>query len=140
MKGLRILYKYGNDSLSITDLLKKLNVVNFLERGKESAYTSQREKLRKELREHGESFKEIVDRYNVEHPPPSLRKESVDTKYGAQRRRANLPMKDTTGKAIFGPGKFLSPPREPRKVIRGKGRHVSLERVPRKEERTFRKT
>ena len=121
-KGLKKIYNYGDETnVSITDLLKRKEIVNFLERGKRLTYPSLRDKLRFLLGEHRENLKNLVDEYNAEHPP-SQEERVLDTDYGAQRRRKNLPLKDNKGNPMQGPRKFLSPPREPRKVIPGKGK------------------
>ena len=68
MRGLTKFYNYGNDSLSITDLLKKPEVTNYLEQGKKLTYASQREKIRNKLEKFGNNFKDIVVDYNLENP------------------------------------------------------------------------
>ena len=69
MKGLKVLYKYGEEqNVSITDLLKKPEVVNYLEKDRRLTYASQREKLRKQLEKFGDNFKDIVDEYNLGNP------------------------------------------------------------------------
>ena len=50
-KRLKETFYYGNGSLSITELLQNNKIVNFLQRGSQLTYASQREKLRKLLRE-----------------------------------------------------------------------------------------
>ena len=112
-RGLKQIYKYGDEDLSITDLLEKLDVVNYLEKGKKLTYPSQREKLRKELRKHGNDLRRIVNDYNLENPS-QRRREIRDNIYGAQRRRANLPRKDTKGRVLPGAER---PPRQLRRTI-----------------------
>ena len=111
MKGLKQTFKYGGEEKSITDLLKLPDVLNFLEREKELTYPSLREKVRKFLRKYGDSFKELVDEYNLENPPPQQRRQR-DNLYGAQRKRHNLPVKNTRGKIIR--ERPPQPPRERR--------------------------
>ena len=100
MRGLKQTFNYGNDSLFITDLLGKNEIVNYLEKGKRLTYSFLREKLRKELRKHGKDLRELVDDYNLQNPPQPQR-EFRDDLYGAQRIRQNLPKKDTKGRVIF---------------------------------------
>ena len=135
MRGLTKFYNYGDDdSLSITDLLKRPEVVNYLEQGKELTYASQREKIRKELRKHGNNFKDIVAEYNLENPVEQERQQQRDILYGSQRGRRNLPKKDTKGRVLFGPEKPPGPPREPRISILINGERLTarqaLEKYP----------
>ena len=133
MRGLKHVYNYGNDSLSITDLLKKPGVTNYLEQGKKLTYASQREKLRKQLARFGDNFKDIVAEYNLENPVGQGQGQR-DTLYGSQRRRRNLPKKDTKGRVLFGPEKPPRPPREPRVSILINGERLTarqaLEKYP----------
>ena len=134
MRALKQIYKYGNDSLSITDLLGKDEIVNYLEQGKKLTYPSQREKLRKELGKHGDYLEQLVKIYNLQNPPQQ--REIRDDLYGAQRIRANLPKKDTRGNVFFGPEKPLQPPRrKPIGVINVNGENLTarqaLDRFPR---------
>ena len=99
MRGLKQIYKYGEDSLSITDLLKKPGVVSYLQKDRELTYASQREKLRKQLAKFGNNFKQIVDEYNLENPAAGQRRQQ-DTLYGSQRVRAGLDKKDTRGRIV----------------------------------------
>ena len=50
-RGLKETFNYGNDSLSIAELLQNNRIVNFLQRGKQLTYATQREKLWELLRE-----------------------------------------------------------------------------------------
>ena len=102
MKGLRQVYKYGGEqNVSITDLLKKPEVVNYLEKDRKLTYASQREKLRKQLARLGDNLKEIVDEYNLEKPMDGQRQQ--DVLYGSQRIRAGLEKKDRKGRVVGGP-------------------------------------
>ena len=104
MRGLKQLFDYGDSSLSIIDLLKKPEIVNYPERNGPLTHASKREKLRKSLREYGNNLQELVTNYNLRNPPPQQQQvqENIPL-YGAQRRRANLPKKDTKGRVLFGP-------------------------------------
>ena len=113
-RGKLVKYKYGNDSLSITDLLKKNEIVNFLGKDKKLTYPSLREKRRKELRKHGDDLEQSVVNYNLQNPRQRQEREIQDNLYGAQRRRANLPKKDTKGNVFFGPEKPAQPPKRRR--------------------------
>ena len=128
MKGLKEFYNYGDDSLSITDLLKKPKVTNYLEQGKELTYASQREKLRKLLARFGDNFKAIVDEYNLENPVGQERQGQRDTLYGAQRVRAGLDKKDARGRVVA-----PRPPPPPRRrrigVIRINGENLTARQV-----------
>ena len=134
MRGLLKKYNYGNDSLSVTDLLKKPEVINYLEQGRKLTYASQREKLRKQLAKFGGNFKDIVADYNLGNPVKQQGQGQRDTLYGAQRRRRNLPKKDTKGRVLFGPEKPPRPPREPRISILINGERLTarqaLEKYP----------
>ena len=101
MRGLKKLYQYGEDSLSITDLLKKPEIVNYLEKDRRLTYASQREKLRKQLEKFGDNLKDIVDEYNLGNPVEQQRQQrQQDTLYGSQRVRAGLDKKDTKGRVV----------------------------------------
>ena len=113
-RGLKQTFKYGTEEISITDLLKKLEVINYLEKGKKLTYPSLREKLRKELRKHRENLRRLVTDYNLENPRREEERRQQDVLYGAQRRRKNLPKKDTKGRVFFGPKKPPQPPRRRR--------------------------
>ena len=134
MRGLTKFYNYGNDSLSITALLKKPGVVNYLEQGKKLTHASLREKIRKKLEKFGNNFKNIVDEYNLENPVEQEQQRQRDTLYGAQRRKRNLPRKDTKGRVLFGPEKPPRPPRKPRIPILINGENLTakqaLEKYP----------
>ena len=134
-RGVKQIYNYrDDDSLSITDLLKKPEVTNYLEQGKKLTYASLREKIRKELRKHGNNFKDIVNEYNLENPVEQEQQRQRDTLYGSQRRRRNLPKKDTKGRVLFGPEKPPRPPRKPRNPILINGERLTakqaLEKYP----------
>ena len=103
-RGVRQIYNYGDSSLSITELLEKPEVTNYLEQGKTLTYASLREKLRGKLKRLGDNLKDTVDRYNLENPvdQEQQRQEQRDTLYGAQRVKAGLPKKDTRGLVIGG--------------------------------------
>ena len=78
-------FPFGNNTLSITDLLRKLEIVGYLEKDGRLTYASQREKLRRLLCK-GEITSEVVSQYAERHPTePRVQ----DTRYGAQRQRAN---------------------------------------------------
>ena len=138
-RGVRQLYNYGDSSLSITDLLKKPEVTNYLEeQGKKKlTYASLREKLRGRLKKLGDNLKDIVDGYNRENPvgQQQQRQEQRDTLYGAQRVKAGLPKKDTKGLVIGGPRvNNRPPPRNPRVRIPINGEELTarqaLEKYP----------
>ena len=87
-RGVKQLHKYGNDSLSITDLLEKPEIVNYLEQGNDLAYPSLRERLRRRLKKFGDNLKGMVDQYSLENPVDQERQQRQrDTLYGAQLRR-----------------------------------------------------
>ena len=114
MRGLKQTCNFGNErNVSISDLLRKEDVINFLKKGKELTYPSLCEKLRKELRKHRDDLEQLVVNYNLQnHPQPQ--REIRDDLYGAQRRRRNLPKKDTKGHVCFGPERPPQPPRRRR--------------------------
>ena len=133
-KGLKNLYKFGNDVLSITDLLKKPEVTNYLEKGKKLTYASLREKLRNQLKKFGDNLKDIVADYNLENPVDQEQQQR-DTLYGAQRVKAGLARKDTRGRVIGGPRvNNRPPPRNPRVPILINGERLTarqaLEKYP----------
>ena len=137
MKGLRNLYNYGNDSLSITDLLEKPDIVNYLGQGKTLTYASLREKLRGKLKKLGSNLKEIVGSYNLENPvgQGQQQRQQRDTLYGAQRVKKGLAKKDTRGRVIGGPRvNNRPPPRNPRVPILINGERLTarqaLEKYP----------
>ena len=109
MKGIKNLYNYGDRSLSITELLEKPEVTNYLEQGKKLTYASLREKLRGKLKKFGDNLKDIVDEYNLENPM-DRQQQQRDTLYGAQRVKAGLDKKDTTGRVVGGPRVNNRPP------------------------------
>ena len=69
MRGLREMFNYGNENLSITDLLKKTEIVNYLERNGPLTCASKRDKLRKLLREKGDGLQQLVTEHNLQNPP-----------------------------------------------------------------------
>ena len=91
-RGLRALCPCGGEQKSITEILRDPRVYSFVGCG---TYASSRERLRQLLRE-GKITTEIVA--NI----PST--STVEpTRYGSQRRRANLPLKNTRGDVMQGP-------------------------------------
>ena len=87
MRGKKETFTCGNDSLSITELLQKPEIVGYLEKDGPLTYAFQREKLRKLLRE-GRINPQVVMEHAARNPTaPRVQ----DTRYGTQRRRANLP-------------------------------------------------
>ena len=50
-------------------MLKKPEVLNFLERNRNYTPASRRDKLRKLLNEHKDNLREMVDEYNFQNPP-----------------------------------------------------------------------
>ena len=89
-RGKKQTFQYGNNSLSITELLKKPEIVNYLEKGKKLTYASQRDKLRKLLREKGDDLQGLVMEYNLENPPRQQEAREIPL-YGAQVQRARRP-------------------------------------------------
>ena len=74
-RGKKETFPYGDDSLSITELLRKPEVVNFIERNGPLTYASKSEKLRKLLRNGMQhrihrrcKFKTIVMEHNDQEP------------------------------------------------------------------------
>ena len=100
-RGKKQTFQYGNDSLSITELVEKNEIVNYLEKDGQLTYGSQREKLRKLSRKEGNNLQRLVAEYATQNPPRQ-QQQVRDTLYGRQRRRANLPKKYTNGRAMFG--------------------------------------
>ena len=135
-RGMKKLYNYGDSSLSITELLEKPEVTNYLEQGKKLTYASLREKLRGRLKKFGDNLKDIVDSYNLENPVgQQQRQEQRDTLYGAQRVKAGLDKKDTRGRVVGGPRvNNRPPPRNPRVPILINGERLTarqaLEKYP----------
>ena len=86
-------FPWGNTQESITNLLEDPRISNYV-RG--STYASKREAIRKLLRQ-GKLTPSIVDNL----PFTSL--QQPHTLYGSQRRRAQLPLKRTTGQVTEGP-------------------------------------
>lgn len=50
-RGKKQMFQYGDDTLSITELLQKPEIVNFFEKDGQLTQASRRDKLRKKLRE-----------------------------------------------------------------------------------------
>ena len=82
-RGLKTFHNYGDSSLSITDLLEKPEVINYLEQGRKLTYASLREKLRGKLKRLGNNLKDIVDEYNLENPVEQQQQGQRDALYGA---------------------------------------------------------
>ena len=88
MRGLKQTFNYGNDSLSITEILEKPEVVNYLEKGRRLTYASLRDKLRKHLRKNGNDLQRLVDEYNLNNPQQQQQQQGIrNFVYGAQRHR-----------------------------------------------------
>ena len=111
-RGRRELFNYGNESLSITELLNRPEVSNFVTRGMYMSHTSQRERIRRILHLGGVT-PETVNAYNRQNPL-AQRQQAPDNLYGAQRPRAGLPKKDTRRRVIQGPQKPVPLPRRRR--------------------------
>ena len=109
MRGRRQTFQYGDETLSITERLRKPEVVGYLEKDGPLTYASQREKHRRLLR-HRTINPRLVTEHATQNPPQPARVQ--DTRYGTQRRRANLPRKSVKGEVLFGPE---PPPRAPRR-------------------------
>ena len=131
MRGRRQNFAYGDDTLSITELLRKPEVVGYLGKDGPLSYASQCEKLRKLLRS-GRFNPQLVAEHAARNPPQPPRVQ--DTRYGTQRRRENLARKTTKGEVMFGPE---PPPRAPRRpprpiIINGENltARQALERYP----------
>ena len=133
-RGKKQTFQYGNDSLSITELLKKNEIVNYLEKGRKLTQASRRDKLRKLLNKEGNNLQRLVTEYNLQNPPPQQQQQVRDELYGAQRIRAGLPKKDTKGRVI-GPERQPKVPKEPKGVIEINDENLTarqaLERYPR---------
>ena len=83
MRGKKQTFTYGNESLSITEFLQRAEIVGYLEKDGPLTYGSQREKLRKLLRE-GRINPQLVTEHAARNPTaPRVQ----DTRYGTQRRR-----------------------------------------------------
>ena len=130
-RGRRQTFQYGDETLSITELLRKPEVVGYLEKDGPLTYASQREKLRRLLRS-GRINQQLITEHIARNPqqPPRVQ----DTRYATQRRRANLPRRTTKGEVLFGPE---PPPRAHRRppsaiVINGENltARQTLERHP----------
>ena len=112
-RGKKQTFQYGNNYLSITELLKKPEIVNYLGKDKKLTYASQRDKLPKLLREKGDGLQQLVTEHNLQNPPRQQQQQAENTPlYGAKRVRAGLPKKNTKGQAI-GPARQPIPRRGP---------------------------
>ena len=116
-RGKKQTFQYGNDTLSITELLQKPEIVGYLERNGPLTYASQREKLRKLLRNEKINLQQEVAEYTAAAQNPPQPPRVQDTRYGSQRRRANLSKKDKKGRVLFGPKAPEPPPRAPRRLF-----------------------
>ena len=86
-------FPWGNTQKSITDLLEDPRIFDYV-RGR--TYASKREAIRKLLRQ-GKLTPSVVGNL------PSTSAQQPHTLYGSQRRRAQLPLKRTTGQVTEGP-------------------------------------
>ena len=124
-------FQYGDETLFITELLRKPEVAGCLEKDGPLTYASQREKLRRLLRSRRIN-QQLVTEHAARNPsqPPRVR----DTRYGTQRRRANLPRKTVKGEVLFGPEPPPRAPRRPPSAITINGENLTarqvLERYP----------
>ena len=120
-RGRRQTFQYGNDTLSITELLRDSNIVRFLERDLEEdrhlTYASQRERIRRDLRR-GTINPQLVAEYVARNPVVPRQQGVQDILYGAQRRRAGLQRRNAKGEVLFWPE---PPPRRPRAPRRPAG-------------------
>ena len=105
------IYNYGNENIFITDLLKKPEIVNYLERNRSYTPASRREKRRKLLREHGDNLRQMVTDYNLQNPPTRQRRQVVRHALRSATSESKSP---TKGRVFFGPER---PPRQPRRPI-----------------------
>ena len=131
-RGKRQTFQYGDDLLSITELLRNpAEVVGYLEKDGPLTYASQRENLRRLLRE-GRINPQLVTEHATRNPPQPTRVQ--DTRYGTQRRKANLPGKTVKGEVLFEPEPPSRAPRRPPSVITINGENhtarQALERYP----------
>ena len=125
MRGKRQTFIYGNNTLSITELLRKPEIVRYLEKDGPLTYASQREKLRRLLRE-GRINPRLVTEHTTKNPTaPRVQ----DTRYGEQRRRANLPRTTTKGEVLFGPERPPKAPRRPPSTITINGESITAHQV-----------
>ena len=67
-RGRRQTFQYGYETLSITELLRKPEVVGYLEKDGPLTYASQREKLRRLLRS-GRINQQRVKEHEARNPP-----------------------------------------------------------------------
>ena len=99
MRGRRQTFQYGDEILSITKLLRKLEIVGYLEKDGPLTYASQCEKLRRLLRAQRMNL-QLIGEHAARNPAvPGVQ----DMRYGTQRRKANLPRKTMKGEVLFGP-------------------------------------
>lgn len=89
---------WNNAKKSITELLNIPAVQNFI--GRHGTCASQRGRLRRCLKT-GKINPKLVEDYARNNPTAS--QQDQDTRYGSQRRRANLPRKTRKGHTLFGP-------------------------------------
>ena len=114
MRGEKQTFPYGNESLSITELLRKPEIVGYLEKDGLLTYGSQREKLRRLLRDERINPQLVMEHAARNPTAPRVQ----DTRYGTQRRRAGLlPKKTTKGEVLFGPEPPPKAPRRPPSTI-----------------------
>ena len=129
MRGKKQTFTYGNDFLSITELLRKPET-----RIPQKGWTTN---LRIAARETSKAFTRREHQPtggHMEHAAQNPTASRVqDTRYGTQRRRENLPKKTTKGEVLFGP----EPPpklKRPTGVINIDGENLTarqtLERYP----------
>ena len=109
MRGLKKVYKYGEEDVSITDLLRKPEVVHFLEKDRALTYATQRDKLRRLLEKFKDGLKRTIDDYNIADPIVGEQRQR-DILNGTQHIMAGLPKKNMKGHVV-GP---LRIPREKR--------------------------
>ena len=131
MKGKKQTLTYDNESLPITELLRKLEIVGYLEKDGPFTHGSQREKLRKLLRE-GRISPQLLMEHAAQNPTaPRVQ----DTRYGTQRWAANPPKKTTKEEVLFRPEPPSKAPRRPVGAITVNGENFTapqaLERFPR---------
>ena len=112
------LYQWGNTLRSITSLLNERRIFNIVPG---NTYGSKRESIRRMLRSGELTYGRVMNLPDIGRTPEA-------EFYGSQRRRANLPLRRTTGEVIQGPrlthdedydGPF--DPNEPPRVFRGYG-------------------
>ena len=82
MKGT---FNYDNDSLSITESLQNNKIVNFLQRGSQLTYASQRDILQKFLLKKTITPK-MVEEYSTQNPLQQQQVQ-IDTRFGSQKEQ-----------------------------------------------------